>query len=360
MRTELSRWVACGVVAPLAMAWTVVVAPAVHAVGVPTEGDGGPGAVRAVVDRIDPPLPGVRVEVEVGPFTLVSLRNDSATPVDVLDPDGLPFLRIGPQGVLANLRSPWWYVSNSPSGSADAPASADGRSPARWGRVSDRPRWGWFDPRVSGETGGHHGESEGEWTLPLQYGGRPAEVHGYRKAQRTPPILRPRLTSPVPIAQGITVAVLPGRVPALFLKNTGTGVVLVRDQQGGPFARIGPEGVHVNTRSPAWPRAVRLGGAPTWTRVSEAPAFTWPETRLAGPGRWRLPLELSGRRLQLTGVTTVPGSERPRSGRSHATVRPAAATPRENPSGSLPWALGGLALVSGAALVRRRVRRQRR
>jgi len=67
------------------------------------------------------------------------VANPTATELAALDGNGQPFLRIGPDGVLANLASPCWYLSNSPNGDADVPAEAQTGARARWARVAAEP-----------------------------------------------------------------------------------------------------------------------------------------------------------------------------------------------------------------------------
>lgn len=39
----------------------------------------------------------------------------------MLEPNGVPFLRIDPQGVLGNLDAPSWYTTSDPAGSTLVP-----------------------------------------------------------------------------------------------------------------------------------------------------------------------------------------------------------------------------------------------
>ncbi len=103
-----------------------------------------------------------------------------------------------------------------------------------------------------------------------------------------------RLTSPMNPAPGVTVALLPGSHPDLYVQNSGARTVTVLGQQGEPFAQIGPHGVQVNLRSPIHAADASARGQspeasanpaarPLWRRVS-APA---PTTGLILARGWR-------------------------------------------------------------------------
>jgi hypothetical protein len=295
--------------------------------------------VYAVVDRVHPSLPpSVDVTVENGPFTILAVQNPTDTNLDVIGPDGEPFIRVGPAGALANLNSSQWYVSNSPSPSADVPEYARKQSTPRWGRVSRLPRWGLFDERVSAENGPHRHvpttETQvtrlGEWSVPLRYGDTTVQVHGHLEYRPDLGTAVPRLTSPGELAPGVRVDLLPGSTPAIYLENSTNRTVLVRGRQGEPFARIGPSGAQVNVHSATYAEDQRAQGLrpqgavnpllrPSWVRVSTTSSLTWLDSRAdsvgqptgealqeARPvtlGRWEIPLTIGGQQQRVEGET---------------------------------------------------------
>jgi hypothetical protein len=296
--------------------------------------------VFAVIDRVRPSLPpGVDVRVENGPFTLLSVQNPTDTNLDVIGPDGEPFIRVGPAGALANLNSSQWYVSNSPSPSAEVPPYARRLSTPRWGRLSQLSRWGLFDDRVTTAGGTHTHVSANEtqvtpladWSVPLRYGNRTVRVFGHLEYRPDLGSTVPRLTSPAEVAPGVHVDMLPGSTPAIYLENSTQRTVLVRGRQGEPFARIGPSGAQVNVHSATYAEDQRAQGMtpraevdplrkPSWVRVSTTSSLTWLDSRAddsggqpvgaalqqARPvtlGRWQIPLEIAGRQHEIAGET---------------------------------------------------------
>ena len=168
---------------------------------------------------------------------------------------------------------------------------------------------------------------------------------------------------------------LHGRLPGMYLVNTGERPVTVVGRQGEPFARIARDGVQVNQRSiTAAEDAVAKGrrkgvaaaepGPPLWRRVSGQSHYAWLDARARYPrtappdsvtdgttrkllDRWQVPIEVGGRRVALRGTTTwVPLPEI------------AAKAPEEVDRGqATELGLGGLGLlaaVGGAIVLRRR------
>lgn len=105
-------------------------------------------SIRPVLDAVQPALPGLTVQIAARVTAQLVVANPTPTTLSVLDGDGQPLLRIGPEGVLANRSSPWWYLTNSPNGDAPIPADAQPGAPPRWERVSADPAWGWFEHRL--------------------------------------------------------------------------------------------------------------------------------------------------------------------------------------------------------------------
>ncbi len=140
------------------------------------------------------------------------------------------------------------------------------------------------------------------------------------------------LTSPLTPVDGVTVSVLQGRVPGLFVDNATDEVVTVTGAAGEPFVRIGPDGVEANLRSPTWVEALQAeGGAPAvaadadarprWSRIAKVPRYGWKEYRALYPDdeppedvvrsgkptplrEWTVPMTIGGETFEVTGVTT--------------------------------------------------------
>ncbi len=131
---------------------------------------------------------------------------------------------------------------------------------------------------------------------------------------------------------GVRVALLPGRVPGLFLESSRSDPIVILGRSGEPFLRFSAGGVEANLRSPLWrenalARGERAVGAadpkaaPAWRHVSHAPRLGWLEFR-AWPGAdepsaealgrsvvsprlaWTVPIRFGDRSISLLGLTT--------------------------------------------------------
>jgi hypothetical protein len=92
-------------------------------------------------------VPDLEIRVAQGPIPAIYVRNDSDRTLHVTGTADEPFLRIGPRGVWANLRSPSYYNGGSLT-IRKPPAFADASAPPRWSKVSDNPVWGWMEYRA--------------------------------------------------------------------------------------------------------------------------------------------------------------------------------------------------------------------
>lgn len=269
----------------------------------------------------------MRVELHHTIAPQLVLANPTARVVEVLDPDGVAFLRIGPEGVEANLAARAWYQTYAPG--MPVPASAGTGGEARWRKVHGAPSFGWFDPRLeSGGVGEGHdaggaggAAGAGRWSVPLRVDGEVVVLAGrFRREPEASGRYHARLTSASEIAPGVRVRLLPGRTPGLLVTNESREVLAILDEDGEPFLRVGPRGVEANVGSAAWRRSGRASLAPAgdaagpaWQRVSTVPRFGWLDPRAAaGAGTappadghavraFRIPLELGGRRLAVRG-----------------------------------------------------------
>jgi hypothetical protein len=137
------------------------------------------GAFRARLVSPSEPLPGVRVEIVAGRVPALYLENAGGEPVVVLGSAGEPFLRIGPDGTSANVRSPTWLASGKAAVTLE-PVRADARDEPLWQRQSPSPRYAWIEPRAAAPAADGP-PSPGivrEWQLTLRRGTRTVPVRG--------------------------------------------------------------------------------------------------------------------------------------------------------------------------------------
>ena len=295
--------------------------------------------IRVELDAAASALPGVDVAVVTSVTAQLVVTNTADDVLEVIDDNGDPFLRIGPDGVSANLNAVGWYQTNNPFGASDVPDRAVAGAEADWKKVAAEPSWGWFDHRLHPadvvvppaiREAGEPAELA-RWQVPVRWQG--AE-HAFRGSIVYRPVRGSVLAEIVngPDVAGLTVAVLQGRVPGLYLEN-GTGeTVVVRGAHGEPFLRFDDRGVEANRHSPSWLAARRAEGGdlsqelidpslePAWGRVSEVPRFGWVEPRTAFPDEeppeeviaagepvtlleWEIPLEVGDATVSATGRT---------------------------------------------------------
>ena len=139
------------------------------------------------VTSVSPALPGVTVRIlQFGDE--LELVNDSGAEVLVPGYSGEPYLRIGPEGVWRNARSPATYINLDRYGRTSLPGHADPRAEPDWQQVSTEPAYVWHDhrthwmsedvlpPQVAADPTRAHVVSE--WTVPLRQGSIEADVAG--------------------------------------------------------------------------------------------------------------------------------------------------------------------------------------
>ncbi|MDX1805068.1 MAG: hypothetical protein R3292_13410, partial [Alcanivorax sp.] len=122
-------------------------------------------------------------------------------------------------------------------------------------------------------------------------------------------IMVSRLTSPVRPADGVSVNLAPGTVPALLVENRSNRPLVVRRDDGQPYLRIDRRGSFLNAGE---------GQQTRWVQVSDVPRYTWTEPRAtlaatqvpvalresgheAVVSHWRLPVRLGGESLAVAG-----------------------------------------------------------
>jgi hypothetical protein len=174
------------------LAVLLLAGPAQAHVGGGVAGSDFDGRVLAVT----PAMPGVSVRIlQFGDE--LELVNRSNTEVLVPGYSDEPYLRIGPDGVWRNARSPATYINLDRYGRTTLPPQADDRAGPDWVQVSTEPQYVWHDHRT-------HWMSQGllppavaadptrshevfQWTVPMYYGGEKVSVAGELTWSPPPP-----------------------------------------------------------------------------------------------------------------------------------------------------------------------------
>ncbi|WP_328822333.1 hypothetical protein [Micromonospora rubida] len=141
---------------------------------------------RAETIGIAPARPGLTVRVvEAG--ARLELVNHTGRPVEVIGYSGEPYLRVGPDGVFENSRSPATYLNRTLSGDATLPAQADPAAAPDWRRIDDGPAARWHDRRIRWQEPEPPARVRADptreqrvldWAVPLRDGAEPVEVRG--------------------------------------------------------------------------------------------------------------------------------------------------------------------------------------
>ncbi len=118
----------------------------------------------------------------------------------------------------------------------------------------------------------------------------PAAAHGEGDADAPATNLRSRVTSVDPVVDGVEWRMVDAGARIEVRNDTDTALVVL-GEAGEPFLRVGPDGVHENTRSVTAfrianpdrgapvPQEVLEGGDPEWEEVSSARAYAWHDDR---------------------------------------------------------------------------------
>lgn len=334
-----------------------------------------PSGVRSVVDGTEPRVDGLAVGVRTSVTDQLVLESRTHV-VEVLDPDGTPFLRIGPDGVEGNRTAAAFYRSNDPFGGAPVPEEARSEDEAEWVRIAQEPSWGWFDHRThpgdlvvpEGARRADEATVLARWSIPLRVDGEAAEVRGHVELRPVRGAYRAELRGSGEVVPGVDLAVLRGRVPGLFLSNETDETVVVFGPDEEPFLRVDDGGTSANILSPHWHAVAQMrpeldlpqfaadaAASPRWRSVSAAPRYGWLEPRAhvakaepEDPSRrgvvrgWTIPVEVDEERAVVEGETLWVPTEPPASDSGGFPTREAV-------GGSL-----GLLLFGGALWARHR------
>ncbi|MEH1097904.1 hypothetical protein [Micromonospora sp. CPCC 205561] len=141
---------------------------------------------RTRVSAVGPTLPGVTVRVvEAG--ARLELTNAGERPVEVIGYSGEPYLRVAPDGVYENVRSPATYLNRTIAGDTRLPAEADPAAAPEWRRVDGSTTVRWHDqralwreaappPQVRAAPDREHRVRD--WAVPLRVGTDTGEIRG--------------------------------------------------------------------------------------------------------------------------------------------------------------------------------------
>ncbi|WP_229403941.1 MULTISPECIES: hypothetical protein [Micromonospora] len=141
---------------------------------------------RAEVTGVAPARPGLTARVVEGGARL-ELVNRTGRPIEVIGYTGEPYLRVGPDGVYENSRSPATYLNRTLAGDTALPAQADPAAAPDWRRVGDGPTARWHDRRARWQESAPPAAVRADptreqrvrdWVVPLRDGAEPVEIRG--------------------------------------------------------------------------------------------------------------------------------------------------------------------------------------
>jgi hypothetical protein len=190
---------------------------------------------KVTVRSMTPAVGGLHVRA-VDDGNRVELTNDSRVEVTVLGYDNEPYLRIGPDGVWRNNRSPavyWNRQQNQQVITSAPPAGYDAKKPPSWHHISDEHVTRWHDHRVHYQGAAPSGGAQTvlRWQLPLRQGDQAITVAGDVR-YLPPPSPAPFLLYAALVAIALCLAGRTKRWPTVLLVTLvlllfGAGVQLV-------------------------------------------------------------------------------------------------------------------------------------
>jgi len=131
-----------------------------------------------------PRIPGLEIRLLQGAIPGLFVRNETDRVLKVRGRGGEPFLRIGPAGVVANERSPDYYLGGAQTIRALPGGLTAGEKP-RWRRLSRVPIWNWLELRSRLPDRLHQRALLGpvrrtvvRWTTPMTLGRTGLELRG--------------------------------------------------------------------------------------------------------------------------------------------------------------------------------------
>ncbi|WP_431882170.1 hypothetical protein [Micromonospora gifhornensis] len=141
---------------------------------------------RVEIGAVAPDRPHLSVRViEAG--ARLELTNTGDQPVEVIGYSGEPYLRVGPDGVYENTRSPATYLNRTIAGETVLPPEVDPAAAPQWRRVESGSTARWHDQRALWREAGPPAQVRAapdrehrvrDWVVPLRDPAGPAEIRG--------------------------------------------------------------------------------------------------------------------------------------------------------------------------------------
>ena len=294
---------------------------------------GTPVWLRPRLDRIHPAMPGVTIEMRNQVAEYLTVTNNSGKLLEIDDTQGTPFLRVGPSGVDANFDSVDWASASIATHEA---SRSLGDTRTGWQHLSDEPVWRLFDARlhwhgtVADLSRLRRGTEFAPWTIPIRYGGVSGSIRGHQAVVPDGGEFAVTVAS-ASVPPGLQLVGVNGRSPSLLLRSPQSLAATVFDTRGQPLLRLGPDGAFANSASPDWrftgsvrgdapPSVVTGQVGPQWKFIEGDSSISWWDPRVqfssddapavitkAGKPsrlrRWRLPVDVGGKRFVMTGTT---------------------------------------------------------
>lgn len=112
-------------------------------------GHGGPApkGFVAKVERVQPPVPGLEVTI-LGGDERMRMINRSERTITLEGYDGEPYLRLGPDGLYVNNRSPAVWLNADRLGATPVPPSADPAASPDWLKIRSEQVVEWHEHRA--------------------------------------------------------------------------------------------------------------------------------------------------------------------------------------------------------------------
>lgn len=261
---------------------------------------------RTVADPA--PDPSLVVQVHNSPLgKQLIVANHGSKPLELKGPKGRSFLRIGPDGVSADVAAPVWHQTQNP-GKRPLPKGAGEDIAPDWRPISSEPSWGWFDPRLS-DIDPEKDEANPKWVVPATLGNKSVALTGYSvslSAART--LHHPRISRDSSAPQ-LNTKIIPDVVPAILVEYTGDKSIIVFSDDGGELLRLDASGVYANTTNEGWKKLGRPAGNTStgkWERISPTPRYTWPDSRLlytqsSADKNWTIPVREGDKEYAISG-----------------------------------------------------------
>src|SRR5262245_55785631 len=129
------------------LAATAVAALAFVPAAAAHENEEGLTGYTATIETIDPQPTGLDIAV-IGGDEALEMTNGTGKKILILGYGGEPYLRIEPEGVFVNRRSPAAYLNEDRFGETKVPADASTKAEPLWKQVAHEPVWEWHDHRI--------------------------------------------------------------------------------------------------------------------------------------------------------------------------------------------------------------------